>query len=215
MSAAILGFLDPSTILTTVGVIGMFVVLYAETGLLIGFFFPGDSLLFTAGIFAARDNPFAPLWLLLLVASVAAVAGDQTGYLIGDKVGPRVFTGRQSRFFKQSYVDRSQAFFQRYGARTVLLARLVPVVRTFTPVIAGVSKMHYRTFVAYNVVGGIVWACGVLILGYLLGGISFVRNNLEIILLLIVVLSVVPIGVELLRARRASRNDRREAAASE
>lgn len=202
MTAATLGFLDPNTLLSAVGVIGMAAALFAETGLLIGFFLPGDSLLFTAGLLAAQTPPFAPLWVLLIVAPVAAFAGDQVGYLIGREAGPKVFTGRQSRFFKQSYVERSQLFFDKYGARTILLARFVPVVRTFAPVIAGVSRMHYRTFVAYNAIGGAAWGCGVLILGYLLGGIAFIRNNVEIILALIVVLSVVPIGVELLRARR-------------
>ena len=207
MNAATLGFLDPSTLLLTVGVLGMALVLFAETGLLIGFFLPGDSLLFTAGLFAARTNPFAPLWLLLVVTPIAAIVGDQVGYLIGARLGPRVFTGRQSRFFRQSHVDRSQAFFDRYGARTIVLARFVPVVRTFAPVLAGISRMHYRTFVAYNVVGGVLWSCGVLVLGYLLGGVSFVRNNLELILLLIVVVSLLPVVVELLRARRSGRSN--------
>lgn len=205
MSTAVLGFLDPSTILSAVGVIGLAVIIFAETGLLVGFFLPGDSLLFTAGLFAARSHPFAPLWLLLVIAPVAAVVGDQVGYLIGSRLGPRVFTGRQSRWFRQSHVERSQAFFDRYGPRTVVLARFVPVVRTFTPVIAGISRMHYRTFVAYNVLGGVAWSCGLLVLGYLLGGVTFVRNNLEVILVLIVVVSFIPVAVELMRARRAGR----------
>jgi len=150
--------------------------------------------------------PFAPLLLLLVLVPVAAIVGDQVGYLIGKRAGQALFQRADSRLFKRSYVERSRGFFERYGARTILLARFVPVVRTFAPVVAGASGMPYRSFLAYNVVGGVLWGVGVTTLGYLLGGVGLVRDHIEIILVrivLIVVVSLVPVLVEVLRARRA------------
>ncbi len=195
-------FLDPSTLLANLGLIGVLGAVFAETGLLVGFFLPGDSLLFTAGLFAAQPEPFAPLWVLLLAVPVAAVVGDQVGYVIGRRTGPALFSRPDSRLFKQRYVTQAHDFFDRHGARTVLLARFVPVLRTFVPVLAGVSGMDYRKFVTYNVVGGVAWGVVVVSLGYLLGGISFVRDHVEVILLVIVAVSLVPVALELLRARR-------------
>ena len=197
------GVLDPANLLSSLGLLGVLAGVFAETGLLVGFFLPGDSLLFTAGLFAARPAPFAPLWLLLVLVPVAAIVGDQVGYLIGKRAGQALFQRADSRMFKRSYVERSHGFFERYGARTILLARFVPVVRTFAPVVAGASGMPYRTFLAYNVVGGVIWGVGVTTLGYLLGGVGLVRDHIEIILVLIVVVSLVPVLVEVLRARRA------------
>jgi membrane-associated protein len=142
----------------------------------------------------------------LIVA--AAIAGDQVGYVIGAKAGPRVFHRPDSRFFKQEYVDKAYSYFDRYGGRTIVLARFVPIVRTFAPVVAGVSKMRYRTFVTYNVIGGVLWGAGVTTLGYFLGQVDFVADNIEAILIGIVLLSVVPIATELLRARSKSRDSR-------
>ncbi|MET7706398.1 VTT domain-containing protein [Micromonospora sp. NPDC005413] len=199
-------FLDPQWLISTFGLIGILAIVFAESGLLIGFFLPGDSLLFTAGLLVA-DGTYLhqPLWLMCLLVSIAAVSGDQFGYLFGRRLGPALFRRPDSRLFKQENLTRAQDFFRTYGARSIVLARFVPIVRTFTPIVAGASHMHYRTFLVYNVLGGTLWGCGVTILGYFLGQVAFVKNNIEFILVGIVVVSVVPIGVELLRARRRGR----------
>jgi membrane-associated protein len=137
---------------------------------------------------------------------LAAIAGDQVGYAIGRSAGPRIFNRPDSRFFQQEHVDKAYAYFERYGARTIVLARFVPVVRTFAPVVAGVSRMRYRTFVTYNVIGGVLWGAGVTLLGYFLGEIEFVADNIEPIILGIIALSVLPIVIEVLRARRQQRS---------
>jgi membrane-associated protein len=186
------------------GLLVVLLVVFVETGLLVGFFLPGDSLLFTAGVVAASTGAIE-LWQLLLLVPIAAIAGDQVGYTIGRKAGPKVFDRPDSRFFQQEYVDKSYAYFEKYGARTIVVARFVPIVRTFAPVVAGVSRMRYRTFVTYNVVGGVLWGSGLTALGYALGDVQFVSDNLEPIILLIVFLSVLPIAVEVLRARRTHR----------
>ena len=187
------------------GLLVLLLVVFVESGLLVGFFLPGDSLLFTAGLLINTQDVL-PLWLVLLTVPLAAIAGYQVGYLIGRKAGPRIFNRPDSRFFQQEYVDKAYAYFERYGARTIVLARFVPIVRTFAPVVAGVSRMHYRTFVVYNVLGGVLWGAGVVLLGYFLGGIAFVADNVDAIILGIVALSVLPIVVEVLRAHREHRS---------
>jgi len=186
------------------GLLVLLLVVFVESGLLVGFFLPGDSLLFTAGLLINTQDVL-PLWLVLVTVPLAAIAGDQVGYLIGKKAGPHVFNRPDSRFFQQEYVDKSYAFFEKYGARTIVIARFVPIVRTFAPVVAGVSRMRYRTFVTYNVIGGVLWGVGVTLLGYFLGQIEFVADNIEPIILLIIALSVLPIAIEVLRARREHR----------
>src|SRR5688572_14681911 len=186
------------------GLLVLLLVVFTESGLLFGFFLPGDSLLFTAGLLIHTQDVL-PLWLVLITVPIAAIAGDQVGYLIGKKAGPHVFNKPDSRFFQQEYVDKAYEYFEKYGARTIVLARFVPIVRTFAPVVAGVSKMRYRTFVTYNVIGGILWGAGVVLLGYFLGQIEFVADNIEPIILLIVAISVMPIALEILRARRQHR----------
>jgi membrane-associated protein len=198
-------FLNPQWLITTFGVIGVLALVFAESGLLIGFFLPGDSLLFTAGLLIAQGTYLhVPLWLACLLISIAAVAGDQVGYLFGRRFGPALFRRPDSRLFKQQNLTRAAGFFQRYGARSIVLARFVPVVRTFTPIVAGASRMHYRTFILFNLIGGILWGCSVTILGYFLGHVAFVRSHIELILIGIVLISVVPIGIEFLRSRRRS-----------
>jgi membrane-associated protein len=198
-------FLDPERLISTFGLIGILAMVFAESGLLIGFVLPGDSLLFTAGLLIAGGTYLhQPLWLMCLLVSIAAVAGDQFGYLFGRRFGPGLFRRPDSRLFKQENLGRARDFFARYGARSIVLARFVPIVRTFTPIVAGASHMHYRTFLIYNIIGGTAWGCGVTILGYFLGQIAFVKSNIEFILVGIVLLSVIPIGVELLRKRRAA-----------
>jgi membrane-associated protein len=187
------------------GLLVLLLVVFVESGLLVGFFLPGDSLLFTAGLLINTQDVL-PLWLVLLTVPMAAIAGDQVGYFIGKKAGPHIFNRPDSRFFQQEYVDKSYEFFEKYGARTIVIARFVPIVRTFAPVVAGVSRMRYRTFVTYNVIGGILWGAGVVLLGYFLGQIQFVADNIEPIILGIIGLSVLPIVIEVLRARRQHRS---------
>ncbi|GAB3053385.1 DedA family protein [Micromonospora schwarzwaldensis] len=208
-------FIDPEWLISTFGLIGILAIIFAESGLLIGLFLPGDSLLFTAGLLVADGRYLhQPLWLLCLLAAIAAIIGDQVGYLFGKRVGPSLFRRPNSRLFKQENVHRANDFFARYGARSIVLARFVPIVRTFTPVIAGVSRMHYRTFVTYNVLGGVLWGTGVTVLGYFLGQISFVKSNIEFILIAIVLVSVLPIGIQFLRSRRRSATEAADATAS-
>lgn len=203
-------WLDPNYLISTFGLIGILAIVFAESGLLIGFFLPGDSLLFTTGLLVAGHEYLTqPLWLVCLLIVLAAVLGDQTGYLIGRKAGPALFRRPDSRLFKQEYVEKANAFFEKYGPRSIVLARFVPIVRTFTPVIAGVSAMHYRTFVIFNVIGGTLWGVGVTVLGYFLGQVEFVKAHIELILIAIVVVSVLPIVFEYTRARRAKRDDHR------
>jgi membrane-associated protein len=199
-------FLDPEWLISTFGLAGILALVFAESGLLIGFFLPGDSLLFTAGLLIAGGTYLhQPLWLMCLLVSIAAVAGDQFGYLFGRRFGPALFRRPDSRLFKQENLTRAKDFFQRYGARSIVLARFVPIVRTFTPIVAGASHMHYRTFLVYNIIGGTLWGCGVTILGYFLGQIAFVKDNIELILIGIVAISVIPVAIELLRSRSRSR----------
>jgi len=205
-------FLDPEYLISTFGLIGILTLVFAESGLLIGFFLPGDSLLFTAGLLVANQQYLhLPLWLLCLLICVAALAGDQFGYLFGRRTGRALSRRPNTRLFRQENLRRAEAFFQRHGPKAIILARFVPIVRTFTPIVAGASHMPYRTFVVYNVIGGVLWGTGVTVLGYFLGQIDFVRSNIEFILIGIVALSVVPIGVELLRARRRRRQEERRA----
>lgn len=198
-------FLDPQWLISTFGLLGILALVFAESGLLVGFFLPGDSLLFTTGLLIA-DGTYLhqPLWLTCLLISVAAVLGDQFGYLFGRRFGPGLFRRPDSRLFKQENLSRAAAFFARHGARSIVLARFVPVVRTFTPIVAGASRMHYRRFLVYNVLGGTLWACGVTVLGYFLGQIAFVKSNIELILIGIVAVSAIPVVVEFLRGRRAT-----------
>ena len=196
--------MDPKHLIEAFGTVGLFVIVFAESGILAGFFLPGDSLLFTAGLLASQGALNLPV--ILVGCFVAAVTGDQVGFYIGRRAGPALFRRPDSRFFHKKNVERAQAYFAEHGARTIVLARFVPVVRTFTPVVAGVGQMEYRTFVTYNVVGGLLWAVGVTLLGYVLGeSIPDVDRYLLPIILTIVAVSFVPVLRELLRMRRAER----------
>jgi membrane-associated protein len=202
-------WLDPEQLIESFGLLGILIVVFAESGLLIGFFLPGDSLLFTTGLLVSTDQYLhSPLWLVCLLIVLAAIAGDQVGYLFGRKVGPALFRRPDSRLFKQENVEKAHAFFEKHGAKSIVLARFVPIVRTFTPIIAGVSRMEYRTFVTFNIIGGVLWGAGVTLLGAALGKVDFVHHNIEVILIGIVLLSVLPIGIEYLRARRAGQRER-------
>ena len=187
------------------GLIVLALIVFAESGLFVGFFLPGDSLLFFAGFLAspAGDHVLpGGLPAVAAVAFVAAVAGDQVGFLFGRKVGPALFSRPRSRFFDPANVAKAQLFFDRHGSKTIVLARFVPIVRTFAPIVAGVGKMRYRTFVTFNIVGGFLWAVGVTTLGYFLGKIEFVKNNIEFAAVVIVAVSVLPMVIEFLRHRR-------------
>jgi len=191
---------DPEKLLEAFGTIGLLLVVFAESGLLIGFFLPGDSLLFTAGVFAARGDLNFPV--IAVGCFVAAVAGDQVGYAFGNRVGPALFRRPDSRFFRQDYVHKAQSYFDRYGAKTIVLARFVPIVRTFAPIVAGVGSMRYRTFVTYNVLGGLIWGVGVTTLGFALGNVIDIDKYLLPVIAGIVFLSVVPVLIEIRRERR-------------
>jgi len=195
---------DPRQLIETFGTLGLFVIVFAESGLLVGFFLPGDSLLFTAGLLASQGLLNFPV--VIVGCFVAAVAGDQVGYAFGARVGPALFRRPDSRVFKQEYVEKARHFFERHGSKTIVLARFVPIVRTFAPILAGVGTMPYRLFVTYNVVGALLWAVGVTTLGYVLGeSIPDIDRYLLPVIAGIIVLSVVPIAVELLRGRKKSR----------
>jgi membrane-associated protein len=203
-------WLDPDYLLDSFGIWGLLVIVFAESGLLIGFFLPGDSLLFTAGMLIATDVLDFPLWAAIVLICVSAILGDQAGYMFGKKVGPSLFKRPDSRLFKQENVTKAHEFFEKHGPKSLVLARFVPIVRTFTPIIAGVSRMRYRSFLIFNVVGGVAWGAGVTLLGALLGQIAAVRENIEAMLVGIVLLSVTPIAVEYLRARRRKSREQAE-----
>ncbi|MFF1639341.1 VTT domain-containing protein [Streptomyces sp. NPDC058246] len=206
-------WLDPNSLLDNFGLWGLLLVVFAESGLLIGFFLPGDSLLFTCGLLITSHQLDFPLWAAVALICVAAILGDQAGYLFGKKVGPSLFTRPDSRLFKQENVVKAHEFFEKYGPKSLVLARFVPIVRTFTPIIAGVSGMKYRSFITFNIIGGVLWGAGVTLLGSWLGNIDFVHKNIEAILILIVLVSVVPIMIEFLRARsKAKKNPPQEPA---
>lgn len=186
------------------GLIVAAIIVFAESGLLIGFFLPGDSLLFIAGFLSsgAGGNILPPLPVTAGVIFIAAVTGDQVGYLFGRKVGPSLFDRPKGRLFNPTNLARAHSFFEHRGPAAIVLARFVPIVRTFTPIVAGVAEMKYRTFVTYNLLGGFLWGVGVTTLGYFLGEIDFVKDNLEIAAAVIVAISVLPVAIEFMRHRR-------------
>jgi membrane-associated protein len=176
-------------------------IVFTETGLLIGFFLPGDSLLITAGLVAAAGH--LDIWWLNLLLILAAILGDSVGYAIGRRLGPRLFTRPQSLLFNPRHVERTRAFYARHGAKTIVIARFVPIVRTFAPVVAGVGQMEYRRFVIYNVAGGIGWVTSMTWAGYLLGqAIPNIGDHIHIVVGIVILLSLVPIFIELIRERR-------------
>ncbi|MGH3711482.1 MAG: VTT domain-containing protein [Pseudonocardiaceae bacterium] len=200
-------WLDPEQLLRMLGpsvLAGLCLIIFAECGLLIGFFLPGDSLLFTAGLFVANGLIGPPIWLVCLLLTVSAVVGNVVGYYLGYHAGSALFTRPESRLFRREHVDKTHAFFDKYGARAILLGRFVPIVRTFITAIAGVGRMDPRTYFTYSIIGGVAWATGVTLLGFWLGRITFVRSHVELILVGIVALSFVPIVIEMARARRVS-----------
>lgn len=211
MIEALIGFLRTLTnpeklieLLSTVlggpwGYLMLCAVVFAETGLLMGFFLPGDSLLFTVGVVAGAGK--LNIVLINIVLMIAAVVGDGVGYYLGRRTGPAIFSRPDSRFFRQEYLTRTQEFYQKHGGKTIIYARFVPIVRTFAPFIAGVGKMEYSRFLSFNVFGGIGWVFSMTMAGYLLGGIPFIQRHFEKVVIGIVFISVLPIAVEYLRGR--------------
>jgi membrane-associated protein len=202
-------WLDPQYLLDQFGdyaLWGAAAVIFAECGLLIGFFLPGDSLLFTVGLLVSKGDIPQPLWICCLVLFLASLLGNASGYAIGTIVGPSIFQRDGSLIFKQKYVDKTHEFFEKYGNRAIVLARFVPIVRTFITLVAGVGHMGRRHFYVWSALGAVLWAVGVTLLGYFLGTIPFVRGHIELMLIAIVLVSVVPMGIEVLRARRRQRS---------
>jgi membrane-associated protein len=203
-------WLDAEYLLSGLGgfmLVGLCLIVFAECGLLVGFFLPGDSLLFMAGLFISKGLITEPLWLVATILTICAFIGNVTGYWIGRWVGPRLFSKPDSKLFKREYVDKTHAFFDKYGPRAIVLARFVPIVRTFITAIAGVGKMDQRKFFTYSAIGGVFWAAGIVVLGFFLGQIAFVRDNIELMIILIVLLSIVPIIFEVLKARKEKKHE--------
>ena len=199
------GTLDPQNLLQTLGLIGLLAIIFAECGLLIGFFLPGDTLLFAAGLLVKTGTIDQPLLLVILLTSIAAIAGNLTGYAIGHKAGPAIFNKPESRLFKAEYVEKAAHFFQRFGHISLILARFVPVVRTFITVMAGAARMDFRKFTLYSVIGGVFWVGSVTLVGYWLGNVKFIADHLELIVIAGVLGAVVPTAFEVLRRSRKNR----------
>ena len=179
----------------------LFGIVFAETGLLIGFFLPGDSLLFTVGVVAGAGQ--LDILLINVILIIAAIVGDATGYMLGRQAGPRVFNRPDSRFFKREHLLRTQEFYEKHGGKTIIYARFVPIIRTFAPFVAGVAGMPYSRFVAFNVFGGIGWVVAMTMAGYYLGGFPIIQRHFEKVVIGIVLVSVLPILFEYLKSRRA------------
>ena len=193
-------FFDIMGLLKAVGYVGLFVIIFAESGVLLGLFLPGDSLLFTAGFLASQG--YGNIWALLILCFAAAVLGDSFGYAFGKRAGPRVFVREDGWFFRKAYVERMRVFFERHGGKAIVLARFTPVIRTLAPISAGVAGMPYRTFFFYNVAGGFLWAGGIVGLGYLLGdAIPGVDGFLLPLVMGIIIISLLPSFVEIMAMR--------------
>ncbi|MBN8570152.1 MAG: VTT domain-containing protein [Ignavibacteria bacterium] len=185
--------MSPEKVINWGGFTALIIIVFAETGLLIGFFLPGDSLLLTAGLLVSQDILKVDILVLNVVLMLAAIIGDTVGYWFGRKTGPKIFNKEDSRFFKKKYLIKAQEFYDRHGGKAIIYARFVPFARTFAPILAGVGKMDYRKFVAYNIIGGIVWVASMTLLGYFFGQIPIVKNNFEKVVIGVIILSVLPI----------------------
>jgi membrane-associated protein len=193
-----------STVVTGwMGYAVLFLVVFAETGLLVGFFFPGDSLLFTVGVVAGAGRLDIVVICALLVA--ASILGDQSGYFLGYRTGPKIFNQPDSLLFKQEYIRQTQAFYEKHGGQTLIYAKFVPIVRTFAPFMAGVGRMRYARFVSFNIFGGLGWVISMTLLGYFLGSVPIVRRHFEKVIILIIVASLLPAVIHALKARKQQR----------
>lgn len=178
----------------------LFGIVFAETGLLVGFIFPGDSLLFTIGVVAGAGN--LNLYAICGTLILAAILGDQSGYFLGHRTGPKIFSRQDSRFFKQDYIRQTQSYYDKYGGKTLIMAKFVPIVRTFAPFMAGVGRMPYARFLSFNIFGGLGWVLSMTLLGYFLGEVPLVRRHFEKVVLGIIFISVLPVIVHAWQARR-------------
>ena len=185
-----------------VGYLLLFLIVFAESGLLVGFFLPGDSLLFTVGIVAGAGR--LRIGTIIAMLAVASILGDGIGFLLGNTLGYRLFQNPRSRLFRREYLDRTHAFYERHGGKTIIYAKFVPIIRTFAAFIAGVGKMNYARFLTFNIVGAVGWVSLMTTLGYKLGGIPFVRQNFEKVVLLIIALSLVPVALQILKSRKSN-----------
>lgn len=191
------------TLISTVGVLGVAAIVFAESGLLIGFFLPGDSLLFTAGFLVHQDIIKFDIHLLVFILFIAAALGDSVGYTFGRRAGRRLFKRKESIVFRQENLQRAEDFYEKHGAKTIIIARFVPVVRTFAPIVAGMSKMHYRTFLTYNLIGALLWAVGLTYLGYFAGRfITEAGINIEYVIFGIIFLSIAPPLVHIFKEKK-------------
>jgi membrane-associated protein len=209
-----LDWLQPEALISSFGIyalIGVCAIVFIETGLLIGFFLPGDSLLFVTGLMISTGDVLVPIggemmpvpiWFACAAISTSAWLGDQTGYWIGRKAGPAIFNKTDSKFFSQKNVSRTNSFFEKYGSKAIILAHFVPVMRTFVPVAAGIGQMNYKRFLKYNIYGVIAWGTMVTLLGYWLGKIPFVADHVEYFTIAFVILSTIPIALEVIKTRR-------------
>lgn len=201
---ALLEWLKPENILEWLGpwaLVGVALIIFAECGLLLGFFLPGDSLLFLTGLFVGTGAIAQPLWLVCVVLAVAALVGNLVGYWIGAAVGPSLFNKPDSRLFKREHVERAHAFFERYGGPAIILGRFVPIVRTFITAVAGVARMDFRAYAIYSIIGAVLWAIGVTVLGYFLGQFEWIRDHIDLVLIAVVLISLIPLVIEYVRHR--------------
>lgn len=195
--------MNPEALIRWGGYTVLTAVIFSETGLLVGFFLPGDSLLVSAGLLASQG--LLNVFIMGIVLSVAAIVGDSTGYAIGKTTGPRIFTRDDSLFFNRKHLQRAHAFYEKYGGKTIVLARFMPIIRTFAPVVAGVGAMRYRAFLAYNVVGGLAWVWGMLFIGYGLGRyIPGIAGRIDLVIVVVILLSILPGIIGGIRARMAN-----------
>jgi len=203
--------IDYASIILSLGIVAyivIFGIIFAESGLLIGFFLPGDSLLFTAGFLASQkisgtNQNYLNLWILIGVTFAGAVIGDSVGYSFGHRIGRRIFTKPDSRFFKRENLEKAENFYEKYGVKTIILARFLPIIRTFAPIVAGVGKMHYKTFLSFNIIGGALWSLIVPIAGFYLGRlIPNVDKYMIPVVVAIVIVSAIPAIVEFIRGRK-------------
>jgi membrane-associated protein len=195
--ANIIQYLGPITY------IALILIIFAETGLVITPFLPGDSLLFVIGTLAGKGD--LNVWIIYVTLLAAAILGDTVNYWIGHHIGPRVFSKENSRIFKKAYLEKTREFYEKHGGKTIILARFVPLIRTFAPFVAGVGKMHYGTFFPYNVVGGFIWVTVFIFAGYFFGGLEIIKNNFEFAAVGIVILSLVPVVIEYLKAKQEAK----------
>ena len=188
------------------GYVGLTIIIFTETGLLIGFFLPGDSLLVTAGLLASQPDFGLNVYMLGTILSIAAIVGDQVGYSIGRATGPRIFTREDSLFFHKKHLIRAAEFYEKHGGKTIIIARFMPIVRTFAPVVAGAAQMNYRRFVMFNVVGGIFWVWSMLLTGYWLGRyVPGIDKHIEKVILVVIFLSILPGIIHWLKERKAAK----------